>query len=349
VSLQALHTIRDLIQEDIGQRGLRADPVHNLINACPDDFAGACRSLAEHPQPAVAIVTGFYIPHAQPPATETDGPLGAVFLARALVALGVPVVLVTDASCQPALQVGLQAASLEKVVQVLVLPGKAEHWPQFLQAGWRTFAGRFRLTHLVALERCGPSHSLESLQAQAGATAALGETYLDFLHEVPEEDQDRPHNMAGRDIAAHTSPAHLLFEVAATMPGVQTFGIGDGGNEIGMGKIPWEVIRRNIPNGGRIACRIATDYLIVCGISNWGAYGLATGVYLLRGRQPPADLFAVERERQLLQQMVEHGPLVDGRLGKQSVTVDGVTFERYAEPLRQMAALLATWSTENPR
>ena len=37
------------------------------------------------------IVTGFFIPTAEPPAGETDGPLGAVFLARALVPLGVRV------------------------------------------------------------------------------------------------------------------------------------------------------------------------------------------------------------------------------------------------------------------
>ena len=45
-----------------------------------------------------------------------------------------------------------------------------------------------------------------------------------------------------------------------------------------MGKIPWDVIRRNIPRGGLVACRVPADHLIVCGISNWGAYGLAAGV-----------------------------------------------------------------------
>ena len=55
--------------------------------------------------------------------------------------------------------------------------------------------------------------------------------------------------MRGRDVTAYMSPAHLLFvpEVKAWRPDVKTIGIGDGGNEIGMGKIPWDVIRRNIP------------------------------------------------------------------------------------------------------
>ena len=56
-----------------------------------------------------------------------------------------------------------------------------------------------------------------------------------------------------------------------------TIGIGDGGNEIGMGKIPHETIVKNIPNGDLIHCRVPTDHLIVAGVSNWGAYALAAG------------------------------------------------------------------------
>ena len=39
-------------------------------------------------------------------------------------------------------------------------------------------------------------------------------------------------------------------------------------------------------NGGLIACRVPADYLIVAGVSNWGAWALGAGVALLRdGRQ----------------------------------------------------------------
>ena len=44
--------------------------------------------------------------------------------------------------------------------------------------------------------------------------------------------------------------------------------LGDGGNEIGMGKIPHETIVKNIPNGDLIHCRVPTDHLIVAGVSN---------------------------------------------------------------------------------
>ena len=42
-----------------------------------------------------------------------------------------------------------------------------------------------------------------------------------------------------------------------------------------MGKLPWATIRKNVPQGGVVACRVATDYLIVAGVSNWGAYALS--------------------------------------------------------------------------
>ncbi len=107
-----------------------------------------------------------------------------------------------------------------------------------------------------------------------------------------------------------------------------------------MGKIPETVIDRNIPNGGQIACRVPTDHLIVAGVSNWGAYALAAGVAVLRGRRLPAALFDVERERDLLRIMVEEGPLVDGVTARATVSVDGLSFPDYARPLRLLAEVV---------
>ncbi len=74
--------------------------------------------------------------------------------------------------------------------------------------------------------------------------------------------------MHGRDITASMAPAHHLFDMRLAPV---TIGIGDGGNEIGMGKISMETIARNINRGAQIACRVPADHLIVAGISNWGA------------------------------------------------------------------------------
>jgi hypothetical protein len=335
-----LGAIQEVIQEDVGGRGLRTDPVHNLINACPNDFDRACRSIAKTQDPSIAIITGFYIPHGRPPCGETDGPLGALFMARALVPLGIRVALVTASFAAQALTAGLQACSLERDVSVLIMPSRGHLWDTYLHDDWqRGFQDRFALTHLVALERVGPSHTPQSIRLQPGVTAAALER---FANEVQPDHHDRCHTMRGVDVTQHMAPAHLLVEAAARQsPPITTIGIGDGGNEIGMGKISWDIIRRNIPRGGLVACRVPTDYVVVCGVSNWGAYGLATGVRLLRKAPHDAELFDLKRERGLLQLMVEQGPLVDGTSGEQVAMVDGLSFERYAEPLRRMGELTA--------
>jgi D-glutamate cyclase len=332
-----LHRLRDIVQEDIGGRGLRADPASNLITARADDFAAACASIARTPRPVIAVVTGFYIPTANPPAAETDGPLGAVYLARGLTPLGVRVLICSDAFCETALRAGLESCGLQQTVPLVTLPGHADASRLSEEAYWNSVESKSPepLTHLIALERVGPSHTLESLQRQQGGEA-LGQTYLDFLDQVPPEHQDRCHTMRGRDITAHVSPAHRLFEAAAARR-VATIGIGDGGNEIGMGKIAWDIIQRNIPGGGLVACRVPTDQLIVCGISNWGAYALARGVWLLRGQSFPAALADAETERRILQTMVERGPLVDGVTAQTTVSVDGLTFADYIRALPELA------------
>jgi hypothetical protein len=294
-----LHQLRDLIQNDIGRRGLRTDPDRNLINACPDDFRRACQSIAEHPQPVVAVVTGFFIPTATPPAGETDGPLGALFLARALTPLGVSVVLVTDDFCIRALEAGLAECALRETVPLIALPTPTQA-RVMNDTEYRHALDKYSLTHLLAVERVGPT--------RAG----------------------RCHTMRGRDITDLVSPAHRLFESANQCV---TIGIGDGGNEIGMGKIPADVIARNIPNGELVACRTATDHLIVCGVSNWGAYALAAGVAKLRERTLDASLFDPVQEWEILDVMVQEGPLVDGVTGKPSATVDGLTWEEYSKML----------------
>jgi hypothetical protein len=88
-----------------------------------------------------------------------------------------------------------------------------------------------------------------------------------------------------------------------------------------------------------VACRVPVDHLIVCGISNWGGYALAAGIRLLRGAAPASRLFDPGRERELLEVMVEQGPLVDGVTGQLAVSVDGLSFERYIEPLRHMGEI----------
>jgi D-glutamate cyclase len=262
------------IQTDPGNRGLARVPDRNLFTAFPHDFAAACALLNR--SASLRIVTGFYIPGATPPAFETDGPLGAVFLARALATLTIP----CEIKAEPAV---FNACST--VINSTTVPDPA---------------------CVLFLERGGPSSD------------------------------GRRYTMRGTDIT------NFLDDSLDIVPaGVPTLGIGDGGNEIGMGKIPHDIICANIPNGERIHCRVATDHLVVCGVSNWGAYALAAGLFLLRGVAPPAGLFDAEHERLILERMVRAGPLVDGVRGLPTATVDGLSWEDYTKPLVRIAEILS--------
>src|SRR5206468_848865 len=117
-----LSALCDVIQEDVGCRGLRADPHDNLVTATAGDFAAACRSIADTPRPRLAVVTGFTIPGTTPPTAETDGPPGALFLARALVPIGIGVALAADGTAVPALAAGLAACGLAGQVPLVELP-----------------------------------------------------------------------------------------------------------------------------------------------------------------------------------------------------------------------------------
>ena len=302
-----LDAIRQAIQIDIGHRGLARDPRDNLFTACRNDLANACRSIAEHPSPRVGIVTGFMIPTVEPPTGETDGPPGAIFLAQAFTGLGIPCTLFSDASGYGAVRAGLKFLNLSQTATLIDLPMNLDR--SVVLHSMRP------VTHLIAIERSGPSYDFDA---------------------IPPDHRGRNHTMRGRDITHLTAPAHLLFENHREYV---TIGIGDGGNEIGMGKVPYPTVCRNIPNGELIACRVATDHLIVAGVSNWGAWALAAGVMMMKGAVD-ASLFDPQRELKLLDHLVEHGPLVDGVTGQRTSTVDGLSFADYVKPLEQIGRLV---------
>lgn len=328
---QFFSELRHLIQNDLGGRGLDRIAGRSLFSLSAPDLEPACRSIANIRQPQVAIITGFYIPRAE--CYETDGPLGAVFLAELLHQLGARVTMISETGCSRVLEVALRLNGLEDHVRLYDLPSPdATDFEAWAGAYWKRHA---HLTHLIAVERVGPSHTLTSLMQQYGQQPApVGE----FVKTVDAVGWNRPHTMRGHDLAAFTAPAHRLFE---TMPShVISIGIADGGNEIGMGRIPWDVIHANVHLGGKIACRIPAHRLIVAGTSNWGAYALAAGVAWLRERYDLARLFNSDREYQLWEATLEKEPLVDGVTAESQLSVDGIAWKAYRLPMEGMQQLL---------
>ncbi|MCD6523716.1 MAG: DUF4392 domain-containing protein [Thermococcus sp.] len=103
--------------------------------------------------------------------------------------------------------------------------------------------------------------------------------------------------------------------------GVPTIGIGDGGNEVGMGKIR-DLIIKHIPLGERIASTVETDELVVSAVSNWGAYGLIARASLELGENFLADW----DEAFVVRLLVENG-IIDGVSKRQEVSVDGIPID----------------------
>jgi hypothetical protein len=156
-----------------------------------------------------------------------------------------------------------------------------------------------------------------------------------FVQHVPHEHRDRCFNMRGESIDALTAPLHRLFErVLDAAPAARTIGIGDGGNEIGMGAFRWDELHPLISgdHAPRIVCRIATDWTILAGTSNWGAAGLAAALAALAGRTELLHGWTRDRCEALLNHIVTHGPAVDGVTREPRPSVDGLSFATYIQP-----------------
>jgi hypothetical protein len=338
-----------LIRRDPGGRGVASFCVEGRPLA-ENQLRRAAESLAEHGQ-RVAVVTGFCVFDGERWTAETDGPPGALYLARALICLGLEVSVLGDAYCTPLLQAGCDAWGLPPgiVHEFPFEPGGPEApnrqsndplaSPTSLAwaADFLASAAGKRLSHVVAIERCGPSHTLTSLEKQPRDGPV---PYDEFESEVPPDHRNRCHNMRGVDITAHTAKTHLLFEKAREA-GVHTIGLADGGNELGMGSVAWETLRQAIRQGpaGRVACRIAADDVLLAGVSNWAGYALASAVCVLRGRRDLLAPWDAADLKKLIQAMVDHGGAVDGVTRRHEASVDGLPLEDYLAVLTAMRSL----------
>ncbi|MEM3488499.1 MAG: DUF4392 domain-containing protein [Nitrososphaerota archaeon] len=80
-------------------------------------------------------------------------------------------------------------------------------------------------------------------------------------------------SMKGLDLSYKVAQIDKLIDAAKARK-ILTVGIGDGGNEAGLGLIHDSVYKRH-PNGRVIASSVATDELVFASASNLGAYGLS--------------------------------------------------------------------------
>lgn len=121
-------------------------------------------------------------------------------------------------------------------------------------------------------------------------------------------------NSRGMSIAAFTPAIDRLFDMALRK-GIYTVGIGDGGNEIGMGNLQ-DVISEKF---SIVPCKTKTTDLIVATVSNWGAYGIIACLSVLAGQ----NLFASYEEIDSYIEYIISKGSIDGIKKVHTPTVDG--------------------------
>jgi hypothetical protein len=306
-----------LMSMDIACRGV-IDVLYSAAAKLQDNplVLVAAKSLMQriHPGDAVFIATGWMDqPLVDPDHGETDGPPGAIALARALrITCKARPIILTDASLvdgmvELARAAGCQCVppenlhysiSMNKLLTLSILPFP-EDWSSAEKEAARLFT-EFSPAACIGLERGGMNE-----------------------HGVI-------HNMGGMNTNASQAKLDAVF-VHAAKTKTLTLGIGDGGNEIGMANIA-DCIRESIPFGRECQCGCGgglapsnrVDVLMAAAVSNWGAYALAAMLAALTGlyNALPDPI----RERRVLEATIGAG-FHDAIYGEVCGSVDGAHME----------------------
>ena len=118
------------------------------------------------------------------------------------------------------------------------------------------------------------------------------------------------YNMRGENISAKTA----CFDNFMNLCQCPTIAIGDGGNEIGMGKVAAALQKLNI-----VPAMTSCDELIVADVSNWGAYGIISFLSVWNKRDLLGEIVPLD----ILRYISELGS-VDGVTRVNRLTEDGL-------------------------
>jgi D-glutamate cyclase len=197
--------------------------------------------------------------------------------------------------------------------------------------------------YAAALRATGADEILRVVDDEAGAEhladALIGEgvTHLILVERPGTASDGRRYSMSGLDISA----TNLAFEVFLEQNWT-TIGIGDGGNEIGMGKLPPGVTATEIRSGELIAAASATDFLIVSTVSNWACYALLglIGTQHEGVKQVLSKYLSAETEKRVMISAARNADIVDGIHLSPSLSVDGFELSVSASIIGQIRKIL---------
>ncbi len=137
-------------------------------------------------------------------------------------------------------------------------------------------------------------------------------------------------NMRAADVTQFTAKIDHLFDQHP-----YSVGIGDGGNEIGMGNLKDIVAEtEGLPDLPTVT---TTTQLMCAAVSNWGGYGLVAALSVLSGK---SLLPSVDQENEWIEKLVAAGA-VDGFSGEVKLYVDGFTLEENSRCLKALHELMS--------
>jgi len=297
---------------DLATQSMQGRGVHRF--AMPDGAARAAEQIALRPDEPILLTTGFNVPplpglEDSPVLPETDGPPGTAVLARTLLGLDREVHIVTDAANRRVLEASLEALGVDLADPNLNLY-------TFELKGDEARAEAQRMLEAInpgivgAIELPGPN-------AQGGYT-----------------------NMGGIDISGFNPELdHFLRLTNEGLGGKRnpvTIGVGDGGNEAGMGAVV-EGVELALP----YPSVVPSDFAVTASDSNIGALAIAAEAAMLEGR--PDLLIRPEDYAAAVRAAVDAGA-VDGVTRQQQYSVDGFDLQYHEQVIRDLnGAVQGTW------
>jgi hypothetical protein len=292
--------IEALIHQEVG-RGVTA-----LFAASVGGLWRAVSAFAAARPAHVGILTGFFVPHATPPAAETDGPAGAALLALALSRIGVRCRLLTDEVCRSACEAALSGGGVTGVAIDAVAPD-ADLEPVI--DAWRSRG----VDWIIAIERCGLSAD------------------------------GRPRNMRGQDVGLWAAPLDHVFTAGpwrtiAIGDGGNEVGMGALPKGLIAREVPFgATIACVTPADFLIAAGVSHwgAYALIAGLALCEAGWRKT---LLDCLDPAID-------ERILRTLVRRGPAVDGVTLGRTPTIDGLDLATHGLKLNQVKVVAQSIDT----
>lgn len=274
----------------------------------------AAREIAERTSPGQPIVIATGLPIRGwfgAEMAENDGPIGAASLARAsYIALQAVPILLCEAEQQHVLRACLRAVGMTPTT-----------FEQYESARGSPHAVPGRDLPIAIVH--GFTAKKDEVDAASKRILDYAPSALISIERQGMTEEGHYHYGRGeKNIPDIFAKIDQLFDIAR-QKGFFTVGIGDGGNELGMGNIR-DVIRQKLPFGDKIAPSVEVSLLVSATVSNFGCYGIEACLAAITGNVNV--LHSPEQEAALIDACVREGA-VDGVTGFVEPFVDALPVE----------------------